>query len=196
MQGGGIKNWEMCVLAGGLSSRMGRDKSKLRLGGRTLLTHARSLGPTLGLPVRIIRNDLTPRCGPLGGIITSLRTTNAEAVIFIPCDMPFLTKRIIEGLIGALRRRDMAVFAGHGRGFGFPCILRTGVLDKIEALFNEGHYSLQALARGLRARCWRAHGEDGALDNVNTPEEWAAVRRRWKVSGAVKKRLTKRRGVG
>src|SRR4051812_49032994 len=78
----------ICVLAGGLSSRMGRDKADLRLGGRTLLGFIRAEARGLGLRLRIIRRDLLPRCGPLGGLYTGLKTSRAEAEIFLACDMP------------------------------------------------------------------------------------------------------------
>src|SRR5262245_26810080 len=82
---------EICVLAGGLSSRLGRDKARLRLGPRTVLGHVREQARALGLPVRVIRRDRVPRCGPLGGVYTALVTTRADAVLFLACDMPFLT---------------------------------------------------------------------------------------------------------
>ena len=69
---------------------MGRDKSRLKLGRRTMLGHIRAEAKTLGLPVRVIRRDLVPRCGPLGGIFTALKTTSADGVLFLACDMPFI----------------------------------------------------------------------------------------------------------
>src|SRR5213594_4238966 len=81
----------VCVLAGGSSSRMGRDKTLLRLGQHTLLRHARLAADGLHLPVRVIRRDLLPRCGPLSGIYTGLKTSHAEAELFLACDMPFVS---------------------------------------------------------------------------------------------------------
>src|SRR5262245_23419835 len=72
---------EVCILAGGLSSRMGRDKSRVRLAGRTLLSCVRAQAEATGWPVRIIRRDLTPMCGPLGGIFTALASTRADLLI-------------------------------------------------------------------------------------------------------------------
>src|SRR5262245_27585451 len=49
---------EICILAGGQSSRMGRDKSGLRLGGKTLLGRIRQTAEQSGFPVRVMRRDL------------------------------------------------------------------------------------------------------------------------------------------
>ena len=58
---------EICVLAGGLSSRMGSDKAGVRIGGKTMLWHIQRAVEPLALPFRVIRRDTVPRCGPLGG---------------------------------------------------------------------------------------------------------------------------------
>jgi hypothetical protein len=68
---------EICILAGGLSSRMGRNKAALRIGRRTLLGVVRDNARRLDLPVRVIRRDLVPRCGPLGGICPAPKTPRA-----------------------------------------------------------------------------------------------------------------------
>ena len=73
-----MRRFEMCILAGGLSSRMGRDKSRLRLGGRTLLARIRATAKVIGLPHRIIRRDLVANCGPLGGLYTALSVVESQ----------------------------------------------------------------------------------------------------------------------
>lgn len=86
---------EVCILAGGHSTRMGRDKARLQLGGVSLLTRLRRTARELHLPARVIRRDLVPRCGPLGGIFTALTVTSAEAMLFLSCDMPFVTSALL-----------------------------------------------------------------------------------------------------
>src|SRR5678815_5236223 len=81
----------VCILAGGLSSRMGKDKARLRLSGRSLLGHARRVAAEAGLACRVVVKDAVSRCGPLGGICTCLASSRAEAEIFLACDMPFIT---------------------------------------------------------------------------------------------------------
>src|ERR1700691_5640250 len=90
---------EICILAGGLSTRMGRDKARLRLGGKTLLRRVRDVAAQTQWPARGIRRDLVARCGPLGGVYTALQTTSADNVLFLACDMPFVTIELVERLI-------------------------------------------------------------------------------------------------
>src|SRR6266568_4948322 len=114
---------EICILAGGLSERMGRDKSRLRLGRRTMLGHIRRVARELGLPVRLIRRDAVPRCGPLGGIYTALKTIRAEAVMFLACDMPFVTAALLRAVRRGFGARDDAMFVRSGGRVGFPFAL-------------------------------------------------------------------------
>jgi molybdopterin-guanine dinucleotide biosynthesis protein A len=93
---------------------MGRDKARLRLGQRTMLGRIRVAARATGLPVRVIRRDAVPRCGPLGGIYTALQSTRAEAVLFLACDMPFVTPELIQWVseqsnrtAGRLRKTDL-----------------------------------------------------------------------------------------
>src|SRR5687767_15795429 len=109
----------ICILAGGQSRRMGRDKARLRVGGRTLLGHVRRTAESLGLEVRVIRKDLVSRCGPLGGIYTGLKTSTHEAELFLSCDMPFVTADLLKRVM----RAKCPIFVEHARNAGFPLIL-------------------------------------------------------------------------
>jgi molybdenum cofactor guanylyltransferase len=172
---------EACILAGGLSSRMGQDKAGLRLGGRSLLSHVRRAARQAGLVVRVIRRDLVPACGPLGGIYTALRTTSAEAVMFLSCDMPFVNAELLEQMCSRLTPQLEAVFVVSDRRLGFPCLIRRQALGKVEELLARRLFALQRLARQLKTARLRLHRDQAtAVFNINTPEDYAAARKRWK----------------
>src|SRR5438874_13784079 len=103
---------------------MGRDKSRLRLGCRTMLERICLEAKTLGLPVRVIRRDLVPRCGPLGGIYTALKTTRADGVLFLACDMPFVRAALLETLLCRADKTRRALFTSVRGVAGFPFALR------------------------------------------------------------------------
>ncbi|MBU6402517.1 MAG: NTP transferase domain-containing protein [Verrucomicrobia bacterium] len=160
---------------------MKRDKARLLLGSRTLLGHVQALARGLGCGVRLIRRDLIPRCGPLGGVCTALRTTNARQVLFLACDMPFVTVALLRQVGRTLRSGAPAAFV-HCRGVaGFPFALRPAMLPVVEALLAERQVSLQRLARRLRARrVTLRRAEADQLFNINTPSDWARARAYWR----------------
>jgi molybdopterin-guanine dinucleotide biosynthesis protein A len=123
---------------------MGRDKARLRLGRRTLLGHVRAAAQATGWPVRIVRHDAVARCGPLGGIYTALATSRAEAELFLPCDMPFISPTLLEELAGRLRPGQHAVFTTADGRPGFPFILRATTLPVVEQQILSRRYSIHS----------------------------------------------------
>lgn len=171
---------EVCILAGGLSRRMGSDKSRLKLGGRTLLARLRATAKSLGFPVRVIRRDAVPRCGPLGGTYTALKTTDAEAVLFLACDMPFVSPELLRAVCFRLDQATEALFVDSKGRPGFPFLLRRRTFPMVARQIERGELSLHELARRLKAGTFRPPPNwQAQLSNVNTPEEWAAVVRVW-----------------
>jgi molybdopterin-guanine dinucleotide biosynthesis protein A len=169
---------EICILAAGLSSRMGEDKAKLVLGGKTLLAHIRATARQLDPAVRIIRRDLVPRCGPLGGVYTALKTTEAEAVLFLSCDMPFVTVSLLERLISGIKDISSGIFVVQNERPGFPFILKVNVLASVEEMIGQKRFSLQNLARTLQAEMIDA-ANSAELFNINTPRDWIKARQLW-----------------
>src|SRR5216117_1095232 len=116
------------ILAGGRSTRMGRNKARLPFGQRSLLEHVRAVARKAGRPVRVIRRDLVPRCGPLGGIYTALKTSRAEVELFLACDMPFVSTALLSKLVSNLGPKRDAVFATFDGTAGFPFLMRVSTL--------------------------------------------------------------------
>ena len=177
-----MRRFEICILAGGLSSRMGRDKSRLRLGGRTLLAHIRATAKMIGLPHRIIRRDLVAHCGPLGGLYTALVTSRADATLFLSCDMPFVSAGLLEMLVRKAEHNENALFVEANRRVGFPLLLfRRTALPVVESQLEKMAFSLQRLAQALRSQTIRlAARQAHELFNVNTPEDLRNARALWR----------------
>lgn len=171
---------EVCILAGGLSTRMGRDKARVRLGRRTLLGHVRVAATETDWTVRVIREDVVERCGPLGGILTALKKSRAETVVFLSCDMPFIPAKWLKKLVRQLQRGEAkAVFTEQNGFVGFPFVLTRECLPVVEAQRMKGAFSLQALAKVLQVeRVAVTEKEAWRFMNVNTPEALAEARQR------------------
>lgn len=113
------------VLAGGLSSRMGRPKAELEWQGTTLLRHTVALlVATVSGPVVVVRTpgqelpalppgvavvaDPVQGIGPLQGIATGLaRVEHAASTAFVcSTDLPFLHAMFVLRVLRALDERD------------------------------------------------------------------------------------------
>jgi len=159
---------------------MGRDKARLRLGANTMVGQIRTTVRRMGWPVRIIRKDLVPRCGPLGGVYTALKTTQGDAVLFLGCDMPFLGIEVLNCLLDEYRPTPQAIFMSHRGRVGFPFVLPQWSIGDVANQIDRREFPLQALAKFLRARIIRTPQRLAPqLRNVNTPAEWESARKLW-----------------
>jgi molybdopterin-guanine dinucleotide biosynthesis protein A len=170
----------VCILAGGLSSRMGRDKAGLLLDQRTMLSHVRKAARKLGAPVWTLRKDSVSRCGPVGGIYTGLKERRSDIMLFLACDMPFVTAELLEKIIKSLKPFHNALFIRHKDLAGFPLLLRReACLPVLEQQIAERKLSLQSLAKALKAKALPPpRGWSHLLENINTPAEFEKARKR------------------
>ena len=185
------------VLAGGKSSRMGRDKAALELGGRTLLEIALALARSVAEKVAVVGDpakfagfapvvqDVYPDRGPLGGIHAALSNSKTDLNIILALDSPFVEVAFVNYLIlqaeqsGALvtvpliESRYHPLCAVYRRGFAAIAdnALAAG-RNKIDVLFSQVPICVindEDLSQaGFKARIFR---------NLNTPEEWARAKR-------------------
>ena len=169
------------ILAGGNSKRMGRKKSQIRMGRHTLLGHARAAVGDAGLEPRVIAVDLQPGLGPLGGILTALQSAKHSRVLFVGCDMPFLSGELIDTFLTGSTGGVCPMFTQHEKGIGFPFVLSCADLVLVEKQIDRGVLSLQRLAKRLKARIWQPPEErEWELFNINTPTDLAEARRQQK----------------
>lgn len=121
------------VLAGGRSTRMGRDKAEIEISGETLLGRAWRLVSGLTAPAWVCCSVAQPRpgypClvdakegeGPARGVAAALeaaREHGAERVLVLACDLPRLTRELVAALLDAPALPDTlaTVYAGAATG--------------------------------------------------------------------------------
>ena len=178
------------VLAGGQSSRMGKDKALLKLSnGRTLLEQAQrvfaALRPPEGvelLPTLVSGTrpggvpDRVPTAGPLGGLQAIARhleqkKLRCDGLLVMPVDMPLLSPALLRQLCAAGQAVEQAVCIGD---FYLPCWL---------PLNDRSRKYLDAAATGNAIASMRAlFGYLGCIQlpvpdgdwhlNVNRPEDF------------------------
>lgn len=157
---GGVGAVAGFVLAGGESSRMGRDKALVELAGRPLVEHALGVLREVGLAARIAgaRADLSGFApvvadeggGPLSGVCAALESTAADLAVFLPVDMPLLPGSLVQYLIHHARVTGAAVAVARVNGYAqtFPALVRRAALPWLrEALAKSAGGCFEAFQR-------------------------------------------------
>jgi molybdenum cofactor guanylyltransferase len=183
------------VLAGGRSSRMGRDKALVKLAGKPLVAWALDVLRGAGLAARIAgaRADLSAfaavvadeavDAGPLSGVCSALGAAEAEWAVFLPVDLPLIPPTLISFLTEHARLTGAAVTVASLNGFAqtFPAVVRRDALLVLRAELDAGRLGAFAafVSAGVQVvpvemvpvqdeRGWPAHRW---FWNVNTPGE-------------------------
>ncbi|MDB6056512.1 MAG: Molybdenum cofactor guanylyltransferase, partial [Verrucomicrobiales bacterium] len=116
---------------------------------------------------------------PLGGIYTGLKTSRADVILFLACDMPWVSVQLLRRVARAISLKTEAVFTKQNRFAGFPFALRVTALAQVERQIGTGDFSLQTLARNLQGKFVRAKMSE--LVDLDTPDDLAQARRRLKL---------------
>ena len=170
------------ILAGGASTRMGRDKALVELHDRPLVSYVADAlirvcddiivvgreGTLAGLDC--VPDDSDGRLGPAAGVATALRLAGDRPVLVSAVDQPFLRSETLERLIAG----------------GESVIPQDGVLQVTCAKYGPGLHQpivwaveddvplwrvMRMKARIVTDVEWRAWGEDGrSWFSVDTPE--------------------------
>src|SRR2546426_12054394 len=171
------------ILAGGQSSRMGRDKALLDWHGRTLVSHMIHILGTATDEVQVVGRDplpdRIPGRGPLSGIATALEVSSTDTNLILAVDLPFLTKDFLLYFRSQIERSSRRLFACK-IGSHFPLCLgvRKGLLPEIEHLLSSDDRSLHGWITGSDAEILsepqlQSTGFDASIfHNLNTPEDY------------------------
>jgi len=186
------------VLAGGNSTRMGRDKAAVSLNGRTLLETALAAARSAAQQVFILGSaqlygnygptiaDIFPGCGPLGGIHAALKHSKTELNLVIAVDTPFLAGRLLAYLGKRARESGAMVTAPEIKGYPQPlcAVYSRDFLPIAEQGLREGNYRIVPLfPRGRTTLICESELLQFAFtaemfENLNTPEDLERARRR------------------
>lgn len=177
------------MLAGGRSTRMGRDKALLPAGSVTLVEQIAAcvreaagnvtlIGSPeryefLGLPVE---RDVVEGMGPMGGLCTALRVTSGDWNLLVACDMPRLTAGFLRTLLDAAETagKDCLVpMTAVGQLEPLCAVYHRRTLAAVEQAIHRKILKMQDFVRTLDFEAWPVP-EASPLHNVNTPEQWEA----------------------
>jgi molybdopterin-guanine dinucleotide biosynthesis protein A len=179
------------VLAGGQSTRMGRDKALLEIDGQPLVARIALLVEEAAGSAVIIGDprrygslgfraipDRIAGLGPLGGLLTALENTTAAWNLVVACDMPGLTVAVMRRLVLAIPTAGQAqcIVPVSEQGIEPLCALyhRDCLVDVRQAITRK-RLKMKDLAAELTP-LQIAGFTSGVFDNVNRPAEWSTYK--------------------
>lgn len=189
--GSRIGNVSGAVLAGGASTRMGRDKARLPVAGipgasrvarvlDALFDEVLLAGgePPGDAPGRRVPDVPGPVCA-LRGLVSALSTSTRPRVLVVATDMPFLTADLVLALV-AWPEADAVVPRTAGRAHPLCAIYtREAVLPVARARLAGDDLALRGVLGAVQTSWFdpddvaRVDPQGRSLVNVNTPEELA-----------------------
>jgi molybdenum cofactor guanylyltransferase len=188
------------ILAGGKSTRMGRDKAFVEFNGRSLLQGVLELALSVAPNVRIVGSkekfapyapvveDIFPDCGPLSGIHAALRTSRTDLNLMLAVDMPSVSSAFLQYLIDEARidharatvEASIVVPRSGARLQPLCAVYRRDFADAAEVALRAGRNRIDPLFEVVKTRVIedeemeRAGFSRSLFRNLNTPQELEA----------------------
>jgi molybdopterin-guanine dinucleotide biosynthesis protein A len=183
------------ILAGGKSSRMGRDKALIPIQGVPLLQRVGEIAEAVTDKVYVVtpwperyQHLILPRCqfikelpsspsyphGPVVGFAQGLAQVQTEWVLLLACDLPRLQIEVLREWIAGLDQVEdqaIAALAHNAKGWEPLCgFYRCRCLPQLLEFINQGGRSFQQWLKQHPVKVLSL-SEPKMLFNCNTPED-------------------------
>ncbi len=183
------KSLAAIILAGGRSSRMGTDKGLMLFHERPLVTHVIEVLRSIDIQKILIITqhgayeqfgypcypDLVQDKGPLGGIYAGLIHSAEEKNLVLACDMPFLTKELLSGIIHAIGHEDALIAEHKGKAEPLCSVYSSTCIPHFRTMLDNDQLKITDALQGMNTRSinfddqpWFKGNE---FSNLNTPDE-------------------------
>ncbi|UCH89551.1 MAG: molybdenum cofactor guanylyltransferase [Thermoplasmata archaeon] len=200
------------ILAGGESSRFGKNKSLLELDNKPLITWVISALANFGELIISISSeddisiydnlighphkfiiDIIHKQGPFGGLLSAATASEGEYIAFAPCDAPLVTEELYEILFEAAKGAEGAVPKINGYWEPLVAVYKKDpLITLLETNLKLNKIRLGLICETLDIREVRSDelavqniGPEHFL-NINTPEDLE------KAENIIKNRIYKR----
>ncbi|PYZ97112.1 molybdenum cofactor guanylyltransferase [Alteribacter lacisalsi] len=198
------------ILAGGQSSRMGKNKALLSINGLPVIERIKNVLSQSCCGMLVVANspeqyrflhvpvvpDRFPDSGPLAGIHAGILESGCEWHFVAACDVPLISRDVIEILLREMEdnpETDVILPKAGGRLQPMTALYRRSVLPAVEEALKSGQLKLLDALNGLDLiyvdeQKAAAQGMDPerweqSFFNMNRPEEYSEVLRIFSAGG-------------
>lgn len=152
------------ILAGGKSSRMGVNKSFLKIGNQTIIERIVDLMKSIFAEVIIITNttdeykflnlplheDVFKWKGPLAGIHSALTHSQTEKVFVLSCDVPLMTKEMIQYIVDYKSEKPIVFCEAASYHQPLVAVYSKEILSEIENFISDNEMSDKSFHQFLK----------------------------------------------
>lgn len=180
------------ILAGGKSTRMGTDKTLLKMNGKTLLETVveicqlvcssiiiSSNNPAHGVFGYPVIADEQKDCGPIGGIYSCLKQSETDWNFIISVDTPFVTPDFIQFLLQHSGNFDAVIPEYYGKTEPLIALYNRSCLPVIEKQIQLQLFKIQHLVALLNTEFVESsewmEKTPKLFNNLNRPEDFNTV---------------------
>lgn len=177
------------ILAGGKSSRMGRNKALIEINEKPMIAHVHGILKNLCDEIIISANetesynflnekivsDEIPGLGPIGGIYSCLKKSSTQKNLVLACDIPFISK---EFLIHILLHKNDAEFvlpvSEKYKPEPLCAIYDKSIIKLLEQMIGKKDYKIQNLVNYCSYKFLHStevQFNPLLLKNINTPQD-------------------------
>lgn len=191
MKAGGI------ILSGGKSSRMGTNKSLLKINQKPNIERIKDELAKLVSDIVLVSNDpetyqflkiktvsdVYPGQGPLAGIHAGLLASPFAVNLVVACDMPFISTELGGFLLESSENYDAVLPVINGKHQPLFAVYKKSICAEIEASIRHEELTVRGLLSKLNVRYITEadipehllHQLDKYFYNMNRPEEYEAA---------------------
>ena len=198
------------ILAGGKSSRLGRDKAWEDVGGQRIIDRVIGALQSSCDEVLIIgdrperQNELSlPKCiqyrsddlkgrGSIGGLYTGLKAADTLWSLVVACDMPFISRELIQFMLSIIskNRCDAIVPVINGRYQPTHALYNSTCIPFIEKNISSGNFRMDSYFDEIYLEeisedvINSIKGAELSFFNVNTEDDLFTAREQYKLFDA------------
>ncbi len=184
------------ILSGGKSSRMGINKSFLKLGDMTIIEHIIKLMKSNFGELLLITNspseyssfqlpmyeDIYKWNIPLAGIHSGLYYSRTESIFVISCDVPLMTTEMIQYIVDYKSEKPIKFCVAAGYHQPLVGVYNKGLIPEIEKFFSINsvndksfHQFLKNVAAEIIIPEDLSFYRDEIFFNVNKPKDYESI---------------------
>jgi molybdopterin-guanine dinucleotide biosynthesis protein A len=183
-----IKEITVIILAGGKSKRMGEEKGLVNFNGKKMVQYVIEAAKKITDNIIIITANAAYKqfgciCiadelkdkGPLGGIYTGLVHSGTQKNLFLGCDMPFLSERLLQELTNNTGEEDVLLTEHKGLAEPLCSVYDRRCATLIRSLLEENQLKITDALAGLKTRVISFEKKEwfkgNEFANINSIEE-------------------------